>query len=246
MHRLTSLVFATALVLAPGGAFAQSGVAGNWDVTFDTPQGPQTVTVTVKLDGDKATGQLTTPVGSVPVTGTAGANDFDLTATVDIQGATFQLGLKGKVDGDTLAGSVKAGDVGEFPFRGKRSAAPGQPAAAVGSASAPSPAPAGSATAFDATGKWNIVLTIGANQIPATATLKQDGEKISGVVTNPIGETPVSGTMSGGTLKLEFTAQTPQGPLPITMTGTLGAEGLAGKMTVAGMGEADWTGKRAN
>jgi hypothetical protein len=33
--------------------------------------------------------------------------------------------------------------------------------------------------------------------------------------------------------------------MPIVMTGDLGADGLAGKATLAGMGEANWKGTRA-
>ena len=31
----------------------QTGVAGDWNVTFETPQGPQVVTVTLKLEAGK-------------------------------------------------------------------------------------------------------------------------------------------------------------------------------------------------
>lgn len=243
MRRLTAFAFAAALFLAPGSARAQNGAAGDWNVTFETPQGPQTVTVSLKLDGDKATGQLSTPMGAVPVTGTATADAFNLSATIDFQGNAFTLGLIGKVTGDSVAGSVKAGDLGEFPFTGKRAT----PAAAA-SATVPGAAPAAAAaTAGDASGRWNIVLDLAGNPFAISATFKQEGDKISGTFSSPAGETPVSGTMSGRALKLEFKAQTPQGELPITMTGDLGAdEGFVGKASIAGLGEANWTGKRAN
>lgn len=244
MSRFMPLAALLACWLAAGGSVAgQAGIGGDWNVTFETPQGPQTVLVTVKLDGEKATGQLTTPLGSVPISGTAGEHDFDLTALVDIQGVKFQLGLKGKADGDVLTGTVKSGEFGEFPFTGKRA-----PAAAA-ETQAPGTASAGDLAANavgGATGTWQILLSLAGNPIEATARLKQEGDKVSGTLTNQLGDVPVTGTMTGTELKLEFTAQTPSGPLPIIMTGSLGATGFAGKLTITGIGEADWTGKRAN
>jgi hypothetical protein len=51
--------------------------------------------------------------------------------------------------------------------------------------------------------------------------------------------------MTGRTLKISFNVQTPLGEMPVTMTGDLGAQGFAGKADIAGMGEADWTGRPA-
>jgi hypothetical protein len=51
--------------------------------------------------------------------------------------------------------------------------------------------------------------------------------------------------MTGSTLRMQFEVETPQGKLPIVMTGDLGAEGFTGKATLAGMGEANWKGTRA-
>jgi hypothetical protein len=50
--------------------------------------------------------------------------------------------------------------------------------------------------------------------------------------------------MVGTTLKLEFKADTPAGPMAVSMTGELGPSGLSGKSAVAGLGETDWVGRR--
>jgi hypothetical protein len=105
-------------------------------------------------------------------------------------------------------------------------------------------APGGLSTG--AAGKWNIVLTIpGAGQFPASATLTQEGDKVAGVLSSQLGgEVAVTGTMTGTSLKLEFMAVTPQGGIPIVMTGIMSDQGLTGKASVAGMGEVDWTATR--
>src|SRR5882672_8260191 len=98
------------LTVASSAAFAQSNPAGAWDLTIDSPQGANTVTLTLKQDGDKLTGDLASQMGSTPVTGTFSAGAVAVTANIDIQGNSLQLGISGKVDADTLNGSVKFGD----------------------------------------------------------------------------------------------------------------------------------------
>jgi hypothetical protein len=229
---------ALAAVIAAAPALAQGSIAGNWDITLTTPQGPTTVNLKLTQDGDKVSGSLESPMGSLPLAGTNTAGTLALTAHVEVQGNALDLGLNGKAEADSMSGTVKIGDFGEFPFTGKRGAATAAAATAAAPASAV-PAPT------DANGKWNIVLTLGgAGSFPLTGTFKQDGDKVSGVLSSMAGEVPVSGTMVGKSLKLEFKIDTPQGQMPITMTGELGATGFAGKASIAGMGETDWTGTR--
>jgi hypothetical protein len=233
------LALALSVVFAPAVASAQSGVTGAWEITLTTPQGPTAINLTLAQDGDKVTGKLDSPMGSVPITGTNTASAMALRAHLELQGNAVDLGLNGKAESDAMTGVLKIGDFGEFPFTGKRVAAKPEGAAAA----APN-APAGPPPT-DANGKWNVVLTLGgAGSFPLSATLKQDGEKVSGVLGSMAGEVPVNGTMVGKTLKLEFKAETPQGALPITMTGELGATGFAGKASIAGLGETDWTATR--
>jgi hypothetical protein len=232
------LALALAVGFAPAPAFAQGSVAGSWELTLSTPQGATTVNLTLAQDGDKLSGSLDSPMGSVPVTGTNTAGALALAAHLELQGNAIDLGLNGKMEGDALNGSVKVGDFGEFPFTGKRAAV-----TAANRADSTNGTPAGAPT--DANGKWNIVLSLGgAGGFPVSATLKQDGERVSGTLTSMAGEVPVAGTMIGRALKLEFKAETPQGALPITMTGELGAGGFSGKASIAGLGEADWTATR--
>jgi hypothetical protein len=238
-----SLVALSFVVSLASGAFAQSP-AGAWDLTIDTPQGPNTSTLTLKLEGDKLSGDLASQMGSTPVTGTFSAGTVAVTANLDIQGTSLQLGINGKVDADTMTGSVKLGDFGEFPFTAKRGGAGAAAAAPAPATPAARPAAPGSAT--DATGKWDIVINIeGVGEVPVQADFKQDGSKITGTFTGPGGDVTLQGTMTGSSLKMEFEVETPQGKLPIVMTGDLGPDGFTGKATLAGMGEANWKGTRA-
>ena len=234
---VTSLI---TLTLAPAPVLAQTGVTGDWEIAVNTPQGESTVNLTLKQEGEKVTGNLSSPMGSMPITGTFSGGALTLGATLTLAGNSLELGLNGKLEGETMNGTVKFGDFGEFPFLGKR----GAPKTAAASPATPT-APATALPAIDANGTWNIVLTIqGVGEFPVSGTFKQEGDKVTGVLSSVAGEVPVSGTMTGRSLKLEFTAQTPQGELPITMTGELGEKGFTGKASVAGIGEADWTATR--
>jgi len=250
MKRVFCVLAATALLaLAPGSAFAQAGPAGDWELTMSTPQGNQTVGLSLSLAADKVSGELSSPMGAVPVTGTATGNDVALSAELAIQGMNLEFGITGKVDGDTIAGNVKVGDFGEFPFTGKRvakTAAAAPPAAAAAAAPAAAAAAAASGPITDLNGKWNVVLSIaGMGEIPAVANLKQEGDKLSGTLSGPAGDLVIAGTVTGRTVKIDFEADTPQGKLPVTMTGDMGDTSVTGKASIAGLGEADWTATRA-
>lgn len=257
MKQVKISAFALALIAcAPLAAFAQ-GIAGNWELTLDTPQGANTVNLTLTQAGDKVTGTLSTPMGALEVAGTATGADWKATGNIDAGGATLEMGFTGKVTGDTQSGSVKFGDFGEFPFTGKRAgasaaAAPATaaapPAAAPRAAAAPAAAAVGAAaSAGNISGKWDVMLSIpGAGDLPALVTITQSADKVTGMISSQAGgDVAISGTMTGNALKLQFTAQTPNGEIPVTMTGTLAAGAFTGKATIEGLGEADWTGKRA-
>jgi hypothetical protein len=234
------LAAAAVLAMAPVSASAQTGAAGEWELAMTTPQGTNTVGLSLTLTGDKVSGELTSPMGAVPVTGTATGNDVKLTADVTIQGMALTFAIDGKVAGDAMDGSVKVGDFGEFPFTGKR-------AAARAAAAAPSTAPSANAAPItDLNGKWDIKLVIaGMGEMPATAVMKQEGEKLTGTISGPAGEIIIAGTVIGKAVSILFEAETPQGKLPVTMTGDIGTTSVSGKASIAGMGEAEWTATRA-
>jgi hypothetical protein len=145
-----------------------------------------------------------------------------------------------------MSGSVKFGDFGEFPFKGKRAGSGAAAAAAPAAAAPPAPAAAAAGSLTDASGKWDIVISVeGVGELPVQAEFKQDGSKLTGTFTGPTGDVTLQGTMTGPSLKLEFEVETPQGKMPIVMTGDLTAAGFTGKATFAGMGEANWKGTRA-
>ena len=241
MTRFLSLALATVLVVALAGAASAQSIDGAWEVSLDTPQGVTTIDATMKQQGETVTGQVTSPLGSVEFKGTFVNDTLTIAYSVPVQGQTIDITMNGKRTGDTMSGMVNFGGLGEAPWTAKRKAAAAAPAVAAVPAAAPAAGAGGPAS-----GKWDIVLVMGpAGEFPMTAELTQAGEKVTGAITSQMGSIPVTGSMVGEALKLEFVAPTPNGDLAITMTGTLGPDGFSGKTTVPGLGDADWTGKRA-
>jgi hypothetical protein len=244
--KLSAAAFAAVAILAlvPMVVAAQTNVAGPWEITMVTPQGPNTVDVRFEQSGSAVTGDLTSPLGVASFKGTLAGDALTVVASLDVQGTALELTFNAKVTGDTLAGTVKLGDLGEAPFTGKRKAVDAAPASARAAAPA-APAAATTAPAGSVSGNWNITINVQGQEIPLAATFTQDGGKLTGSFTSDQGTMAVAGTMTGNALKLEFIAPTPNGDLPVVMTGDLAAGALSGKMNIAGLGDADWVGQRA-
>jgi hypothetical protein len=91
-------------------------------------------------------------------------------------------------------------------------------------------------------GTWLVDVKTDMGSGNPTFVLKQEGEKISGTYTGSLGESPVTGTLKGNVLHLEFTIQ---GNL-ITYDGTASATSINGKVNLADMATGTFSGKRKN
>lgn len=224
-------------------AFAQAGVSGDWDVTLQTPMGDNTFQVSFKQDGEKVTGVLKSPMGELPFDGgTIAGSDLKFAFTINAQGTSIIITMTGKVEGDKIAGKADFGGFGEGDWSAKRASA-----AMAAAPAAPAAAPAASASSMaGAAGKWDVVMRTPGGEIPATATLTDNGGKLSGTFGSQMGEVPLSGTIEGKTVKLSMTAQTPNGDLNVVLTGDIDGDAIVnGKADVAGMGQMEWSAKRA-
>jgi hypothetical protein len=120
-------------VLVPtAGAADNANVAGEWNLTVETPNGTGTPTVIFKQDGGTLTGTYKGRAGETQLKGTITGNDIKFTVTISPQGNDLVIEYSGTVDGDTMKGKVKFGEMGEATWSGKKKAA---------DAPAPTPAP---------------------------------------------------------------------------------------------------------
>jgi hypothetical protein len=95
-------------------------VDGTWNVVVKSPMGDQPSTLTLKADGGTLTGTASAQGNTNPIAN--GKVDGDAVSWSNSITTPFPMTLEfsGKVEGDSLSGSVKAGSFGSFPFSGKR------------------------------------------------------------------------------------------------------------------------------
>jgi hypothetical protein len=241
-------VLVAILLLAAAPVFAQTNVTGDWDVTINSPQGANTIHVTFKQDGEKLSGVLKGQAGQLPFdNGSVVADDLKFSFTVPIQGTPLEITMTGKVKESTIEGKAEFGGFGEGDWTAKRSAdaaaAPSAPATTTAAASTTSAAT--TTTPGGIGGKWDVTIKTPGGDFPATATLTDDGGKLSGTFGSQMGEVPVTGSLEGKAIKLTMIAQTPQGAMNVAMTGDLDGDTIVnGKADVAGMGQMEWSAKR--
>jgi hypothetical protein len=112
---------AAAFMLAALTAGAQTtNVSGNWKLTFETPNGAANPSLVLKQEGEKLTGTYKGRFGESPLEGTVKGKEIKFTVKVNAQGQEFKVEYAGAVEGDTMKGKVKFGDMGEADFSGKK------------------------------------------------------------------------------------------------------------------------------
>ena len=96
----------------------------------------------------------------------------------------------------------------------------------------------------DVSGAWDLAVQGPEGPVNALATLKQEGEKVTGDIESQMGKTALTGTMKGKTLAMAFTMQGPQGPMDIKVTGEVDGASMKGTIDLAGMGQMEFTAKK--
>ena len=241
----SKLIFLAVLFLARP-VFAQTDVTGDWDVTVNSPQGANTTLVTLKQDGEKVSGIFKSQQGQLPFEGgTLTGSDLTFTFTITTQGMQIPITLTGKVEGATMTGKADFGGFAQGDWTAKRSAA------TETSTSTPTTSPATTTTTTSTTmtgmgGKWDVTLKTPGGDFPASANLTDEGGKLTGTFGSAMGEVPITGTVEGKALKISMVAKTPQGDMNVEMTGDLDGDSIVnGKAEIAGVGQMEWTAKRA-
>jgi hypothetical protein len=118
MKTVLSLAFVLTLLLTP--AFAQVDMGGEWDISFNSPQGPQEFTMYVQQQGPRLTGRLTSEYGEFPLRGSIEGNTFTINWSMPDGGRELDITFNGKVEGDSMTGTAKLGNRGTGQLTGTR------------------------------------------------------------------------------------------------------------------------------
>ena len=197
-------------------ALTLASLAGKYEGSAMSPDGPESFVADLKVDGGVVTGVITTTVRVITVKGGHVSGDR-INLSVDLQGMPGSI--TGALKEGTFVGQWVFGeDSGSFTM--KRTGATGP---AAGS--------------DQLTGAWDAVLDMGGNQMPFSLSLKIDGQKVSGQVGSAErGMTPLEGTWVNGTLDFAFTMAD---GMRISMSATFADDKLTGTMK---LGDGQMTG----
>lgn len=105
----------------------------------------------------------------------------------------------------------------------------------------------GAAVAADANvaGEWDFTVETQAGTGTPHFSLKQDGANVTGTYRGQLGEAPVTGTVKGNELTINFKVNAQGTDLAITYSGTVDGSSIKGKVSLGELGEGSFTGKKA-
>ena len=91
-------------------------------------------------------------------------------------------------------------------------------------------------------GAWDLTINGPQGAITATATLKQEGDNVTGADRHPSGHGRSEGHVQGQDADAGFSIAGPDGPLEIKVNGEVDGDTVKGMLDF-GMGQADFTGE---
>ncbi len=117
----TLVLLWVAVVATTALAQEAASVKGKWDASIETQQGPMPVTFTFSVEGEKITGTLSFQRGDLAISGTISGPEIKFTSSFDMGGGrNLELNFVGKVDGDSMSGTVDFGGMGGGAWSAKR------------------------------------------------------------------------------------------------------------------------------
>ena len=217
-----ALVVTLAFSSALGAAQSAPDLSGTWELSVTTSSGSDTGTMTLKKDGDKYAGTISSAQGVV-----VPAEVFlkEKTATIRIvvqsQGATRTIEFSGPVDGDAMGGSGDFGGRGSGTWSAKRV----RPVA-------------------DVAGTWELQVEIAQGTGTPTFVFKQNGETLSGRYKGQMGESDVTGTIKGNDITFSIDGDFQGTSMRVTYTGVVEKDTMKGTVKFGELGQGTFKGVR--
>ena len=118
MLRVLSAILALALTLS-ASVYAQTNVAGAWDLSIIGPEGPISATATLKQDGDNVTGSIETPQGVAEMKGAIKGTALSMSFTLQTGQGPLEIKVTSEVDGASMKGVIDFG-MGMADFTAKK------------------------------------------------------------------------------------------------------------------------------
>jgi hypothetical protein len=96
------------------------------------------------------------------------------------------------------------------------------------------------------TGDWEVTINSPQGARTGQLSLKQEGEKLTGMLKNQRGEVPLEGAVTGKEIKIKYTVKFQDQDFVITMTGNVDGDAMKGDADFGGLAQGDWNAKRAS
>jgi len=213
---------------AEAAANSSAGVTGNWkyDITLDGGNVLNLV-LNLKQEGDKVTGKVTVGDFEAPITeGEVTGDAISFKIPVDRDDLKFTSKYNGTVAGDSIKGKIHSDFGGQdhaYDWNASREKS-------VANSSA------------NATGTWKWVLvTPEGDSIDLSLKLKQEGDKLSGVVIMGDDEVPIAeGLVKANEVILKVTRERDGKTQVAKLKGLLEGDSIKGKI------DSDWSGEMRN
>jgi len=102
------------------------------------------------------------------------------------------------------------------------------------------------AAAISATGTWTVTISLGGNDVPATFTLQQQGQNLSGTVQGSFGTSQVASGSCSPTGEIQFSTsgEVNGQTVEANFSGTIKGNSMQGNVSVNGMGDGTFIGTR--
>src|SRR5262245_32920369 len=179
--------------------------------------------------------------GDIPLEGAVNGKEIKIKYTVKFQDQELVITMTGNVDGDTMKGDADFGGFAQGDWNSKRALAATASSGATAAAAQSSGEKGGDKV--DVTGEWSVTVETEAGSGNPSFTFKQDGEKLTGKYKGAFGEADLTGTVKGDKIEFSFKVSG-QIEGTITYTGTTDGKTMKGKVSLAGLGEGTFSGKK--
>jgi hypothetical protein len=210
--------------------------SGTWDFTVTTQQGPTTAVMTLKKNGDKLAGTISSARGDVTVEGEQKDTSVSIWFAFQTSSGAMNITLTGTVAGDSMSGTMSLGGAGQAEWTAKRSGGAAAPAAPAAGQEKEKPS--------DVSGTWAVEVTTDGGSGTPTFTFKQDGEKLTGQYKGLFGEAPVTGTVKGDAITFAVELSVEGQTTKTTYTGTVEKDTMKGTVTFGDVAKGTFTGKK--
>lgn len=122
MNSFRTKVFAlwAASLLSVSVAAALADVAGEWEITLETDADTMKPRLSLEQDEESVSGTYKDEFGTAAVSGTVKDKEISLQFRADIPNENLIVTYTGTVEGNTMRGRVKFGELGEGTFIGRK------------------------------------------------------------------------------------------------------------------------------